>query len=150
MTQFDAMRAAIAEDDEALRTALAALIEAQTGQPASDLLLTQALAQIEAFAMLGYVDYDVTNYWSQVDVPVLALYGGLDTQVAAAQNIPVLEATLADETELSIVTINEANHLFQQAVTGSPNEYASLEQTMMPALLDELTTWLLDHVDIVD
>jgi len=34
------------------------------------------------------------------------------------------------------------NHLFQTAKTGSPSEYASIEETMSPKALDIITTWV--------
>jgi uncharacterized protein len=151
VTAFDAMRNAMESgDDEALRDAIVGLVEAQSGQTPDDALIEQVLLQLESFEALGYVDYDVTGNWGQVEVPVLAIYGSLDTQVPADQNIPVLETELADNTDLTIVTIEGANHLFQEAETGSPNEYATLEQAMMPEMLDELTAWLLEHVDVVE
>jgi uncharacterized protein len=151
VTAFDAMRAAMkADDDTALRVAIVGLVEAQSGQTPNDEFIEQVLAQLESFKTLGYVDYDVTGNWAQVDVPVLAIYGTLDTQVPADQNISVLETELAENVDLTIVTIEGANHLFQEAETGSPNEYATLEQTMMPAMLDELTAWLLERVDVVE
>jgi pimeloyl-ACP methyl ester carboxylesterase len=151
VTAFDAMRAAMeADDDTALRVAIVGLVEAQSGQTPDDAFIEQVFAQLESFKTLGYVDYDVTGNWAQVDVPVLAIYGALDTQVPADQNIPVLETELAENVDLTIVTIEGANHLFQEAETGSPNEYPTLEQTMMPDMLDELTAWLLEHVDVVE
>ena len=35
------------------------------------------------------------------------------------------------------------NHLFQTAPTGSPNEYASIEETMSPVALDTIARWIL-------
>jgi pimeloyl-ACP methyl ester carboxylesterase len=151
LTAFDSVRDALATDDDAaLESAVAAMIEAQTGEPATDELIQFGIAQLTALGTLGYVEYDITTNWSQVDVPVLAIYGGLDLQVSAEQNIPTLQETLANNPDVTVITIDEANHVFQQAETGSPNEYATLDQTMMLSMLDTLTTWILERVDIVE
>ncbi len=34
------------------------------------------------------------------------------------------------------------NHLFQQCETGSPNEYAEIEQTFSPTALTEILKWI--------
>jgi hypothetical protein len=35
------------------------------------------------------------------------------------------------------------NHLFQTAKTGSPSEYAQIEETMSPVALDTIGRWIL-------
>lgn len=35
------------------------------------------------------------------------------------------------------------NYLFQTAKTGSPNEYAQIEETISPAALDKIAGWIL-------
>lgn len=35
------------------------------------------------------------------------------------------------------------NHLFQQCQTGSPTEYANIEQTISPAALKTISEWIL-------
>ncbi len=37
------------------------------------------------------------------------------------------------------------NHLFQTAKTGSPNEYATIEETMSPVALDTVARWILQR-----
>jgi hypothetical protein len=36
------------------------------------------------------------------------------------------------------------NHLFQTSETGSPSEYADIEETFAPAALDVVTAWILE------
>ena len=71
-----------------------------------------------------------------LDVPVIALYGELDTQVPAAANATAMSEAITDSSVPShtIVTIFSANHLFQEAVTGSVNEYARLKREFAPRL----------------
>lgn len=35
------------------------------------------------------------------------------------------------------------NHLFQTAKTGSPMEYAQIEETMSPVALEKISSWIL-------
>ena len=69
-------------------------------------------------------------------------------QVLAEQNAPALAEELAtDARSLSaIVIIPDANHLFQHAITGSPSEYASLEQAFTPDFLPTLVDWVTARV----
>ena len=37
------------------------------------------------------------------------------------------------------------NHLFQVCETGYINEYAQIEQTMAPTVLEDISQWILEH-----
>ena len=81
-----------------------------------------------------------------LDVPVIALYGELDKQVPAAANSTAMSEAITESSVPShtIATIFSANHLFQEAVTGSVDEYARLKREFAPDLLAILTEWLTD------
>jgi hypothetical protein len=51
----------------------------------------------------------------------------------------------APTTDYTIEVIPGANHLFQEAVTGSPNEYGTLKKEFAPGFLDLMTRWILKH-----
>ena len=40
------------------------------------------------------------------------------------------------------------NHLFQTCKTGSPVEYATIDETFAPAALDLLTGWIAKHTHL--
>ncbi len=88
--------------------------------------------------------HDFGKDWEKVTVPVLALYGELDVQVDAGQNIPALEQALgrAGNANRTIIVIPGANHLFLKAVTGSMAEYATLPREFAPGFLDAILSWL--------
>jgi hypothetical protein len=44
-----------------------------------------------------------------------------------------------------VESVPDANHLFQQADTGSPNEYATLPKEFAPGFLDLVTGWITEH-----
>jgi pimeloyl-ACP methyl ester carboxylesterase len=80
---------------------------------------------------------------AQLRIPVLAVYGGKDVQVREGLNRPAMEVALAKAPGLSAVrTLPGLNHLMQSAGSGHPSEYATLEETVSPTLLHEITRWL--------
>jgi hypothetical protein len=80
-------------------------------------------------------------------VPVLALNGELDLQVIPDQNLPEIEKALeeAGNRDVTLRRFPGLNHLFQPAKTGSPDEYAAIEVTMDPAVLDTITQWITER-----
>ena len=78
-------------------------------------------------------------------VPVLALNGDLDVQVDAEQNLPAIETALEKGGNRTVTThsLPGVNHLFQTAGTGMVDEYAMIEETMAPSVLDLIRDWIL-------
>jgi pimeloyl-ACP methyl ester carboxylesterase len=95
-----------------------------------------------------FLDYDPATTLEQVDVPVLALFGELDLQVPPEVNVGPMEAAFAKSgnDDVTIHTFPKANHLFLTAVTGSPNEYPTMEKVFVPGFLAMMTEWILERV----
>lgn len=95
----------------------------------------------------AFLAYDPREALSQVDVPVLALNGGLDLQVDADQNLPAIAAALLEggNGDVTLRRFPKMNHLFQTATTGAPTEYSTIEETMSPEVLEVITDWILDR-----
>jgi hypothetical protein len=111
--------------------------------------------QIEALKtpwIQATLTYDVGQDWAKITVPVLALFGGLDAQVDVDQNRSALEAALgqAKNPDVTVKVFPEANHLFLQAKTGSPNEYATLPADFGPGFVETISDWLLARVTAGD
>ena len=111
-----------------------------------DVIVAQEMASLRSAWFASFFDYDPRPAIVALSVPVLALYGELDTQVPAAANATAMSDAIAesDIPQHTLATIPAANHLFQQAATGSVNEYAQLEPEFAPEFLEVLTTWLAD------
>jgi len=94
-----------------------------------------------------FYDYDPRPALHKVRVPVLAVNGELDTQVPAEQNLPAIEQALREgkNPDVTVHRMPGLNHLFQTAKTGSPTEYATIDETMSPAVLDLVTQWILER-----
>jgi pimeloyl-ACP methyl ester carboxylesterase len=154
-------RAAVAlvraeKDEAALRTKLTKLI-----QDHPDAVSPQDLAAVggmDAFIAQQmkffsnpwarfFLDYDPRPALRKVKVPVLALNGELDKQVLVDQNLPAIEQALREgkNPDVTIRRMPGLNHLFQTAKTGSTAEYAQIEETMSPAVLELVTHWILER-----
>lgn len=93
----------------------------------------------------AFVTYDPAPALAVLDVPVLAAYGERDLQVPPAQNEPPLREVLAENPDATIHTLDGLNHLLQPAITGDPTEYASIETTLAPQVLDLVSSWLTER-----
>jgi hypothetical protein len=88
--------------------------------------------------------YDPAPALAKVRCPVLAIGGELDLQVSVEQNLPVIEAALKQggNRDVAVVRMPGLNHLLQTAKTGLPAEYAQIDETMAPAALDTVASWV--------
>ena len=79
-----------------------------------------------------------------VKSPLLALTGSLDRVNIADQNLPAIEAALrkAGNGNVTVEIVPGLNHLFQKAVTGYPQEYATLESSFAEVALERIATWI--------
>ena len=92
----------------------------------------------------SFVEYDPRSDIYSLYVPVLALFGVLDTQVPVDQNSTAMSEAFAESNipSHSLASIWPANHLFQEAETGGIDEYAQLEPEFAPDFLEFLLDWL--------
>ena len=97
--------------------------------------------------MRFFIRYDPRPALGGLAVPTLALFGGKDTQVDADQNQTAMEAAIAPSgnPDVTIRRFPDLNHLFQTAGTGSPAEYALIEETMAPEVLGLIGEWILER-----
>lgn len=104
-----------------------------------------ALAATNWFRSLMRID--PASYLRRTTVPVLALFGAKDLQVAADENAAALGAALAaaGNTDFEVRTLPGLNHLFQRADTGGVEEYGTIEETISPEVLDVVAGWILQQ-----
>jgi len=93
-----------------------------------------------------FLAYDPAPTLAKVRCPVLALNGSLDLQVPPDQNLPPIRKALAGNPDAEVDELPGLNHLFQDAKTGAPGEYGQIEETISPAAMDLMTSWILKHV----
>jgi len=101
-------------------------------------------AQLETPWLRWFMSYDPAPVLRRTLVPVLALNGSLDLQVLADVNVPALQAAFqeAGNERASVFELEGLNHLFQHATTGSPSEYARIQETMAPEVLTQISDWI--------
>lgn len=121
--------------DAAIAAVDAVLVE--VGQPQAQ---RQAVAaQLAAPWTRWFIAHDPQPALATLRIPVLAIYGGKDTQVPAGQNATALREILPTA---GIVVLSGLNHLMQPATTGLPAEYQGIETTFDPAALTAIVDWV--------
>ena len=95
-----------------------------------------------------FLMYNPIPTLTEVQVPVLAINGEKDLQVPPKENLAAIEAALkrGGNEDVTTVELSGLNHLFQTAQTGSPAEYAQIEETMAPVALNTISDWILEQV----
>lgn len=108
-----------------------------------DAAASGALAELSSPWMKVFLEYDPRSALLVTKVPVLAVWGSLDTQVDPALNAPELEKALqAAGGTPTLKVFPGLNHLLQPATTGSPDEYPEIETTIDPAALAAIVDWV--------
>lgn len=89
-----------------------------------------------------FIAFDPRPSIAKAKCPVMAINGNSDTQVIASTNIGSIEKLLPKNKKNMVKTYNGLNHLFQHCTTGSVNEYANIEETISPEVLNDIATWI--------
>jgi hypothetical protein len=92
-----------------------------------------------------------SEFWRQVKIPVLALYGGKDLNVPPAKNVTALtaELTAAGNQDFTIKVFPDANpDGFETTDAMLDNEQARYLTRIVPGLVNTQITWVLAHVRI--
>jgi fermentation-respiration switch protein FrsA (DUF1100 family) len=94
--------------------------------------------------MVYFIKYNPAIALEKVKCPVLAINGEKDMQVPPKENLEAIRNALAKGGNKKVTTIElpGLNHLFQECKTGSPAEYATIEQTFSPTALAEVLKWI--------
>jgi uncharacterized protein len=110
--------------------------------------VNSAFAQLQSPWMRFFLTHDPATSLEKVTVPVLALFGEKDVQVPPQFNVDPVQAALAKagNEDVAVKIIPGANHLFQAADTGGPNEYATLPKEFAPGVVDTIVDWLIERV----
>ncbi len=147
---LDELKAKLIQQAQAQVAALPAEQQKALGSDPAGMAQKQVEAQIAAMQspwFQYFLKYDPAPTLAKVKVPVLAIFGGKDVQVAAGPNEAAVKAALAQggNTHVTTRVYPDANHLFQPAKTGGVQEYSQLKD-MVPGLLDETAQWIKDTV----
>jgi fermentation-respiration switch protein FrsA (DUF1100 family) len=96
-----------------------------------------------------FLEYDPKPTLMKVKCPVLAMCGQLDLQVPPKENLSAIEEALkaGGNSSYTIKELPGLNHLFQKAQTGAISEYARIEETMSPMVLETISQWILSQTE---
>ena len=116
-----------------------------------DLLSSLGITQMQQPALIDEISadwlsdllrYDARAELRAQSVPMLALYGGLDTQVAAASNIAAFRAATVGKPGVDVRELAGINHMFQHARSGRISEYPEIEETFAPTAMEAISGWI--------
>lgn len=134
-------------DGAALTSELAAVLRENSPQ-FDEVTALRSVAVLTTPSIRYFLALDPVPALTRTRCPVLALNGDKDTQVRASTNLPAIEAALkaGGNQDVTIRTMPGLNHLFQTAVTGAANEYATIQENFSPDALKVMGDWLEAHV----
>ena len=101
--------------------------------------IKQMLKQQKGAWIDCFMKLDPTPYIAGIKCPCLALNGDKDSQVIPEFNLRKVEA-LCPAADCRLCP--GLNHLFQHCNTGLPAEYAGIEETFAPEVLEEIAKWI--------
>ncbi|HLS10861.1 MAG TPA: alpha/beta hydrolase [Flavobacteriaceae bacterium] len=110
--------------------------------------ISMQVAQIASPWMRYFIAYDPAPVLEKVTCPVLALNGEKDLQVTPKENLEGIRKALekGGNPNATVKELANLNHLFQESITGSPDEYGSIEETFSTAALQEIADWIIKQV----
>jgi len=137
--------------EDQIDAAIRALVDAQFAcspgfQPTPELIETsvkQGIAQMKSPWFRTFIALDPAPAIARIGVPMLILFGERDLQVSPARNLPPFTIGSANAPiKPQIEVIAGVNHLFQQAKTGLPDEYATIKSQMDPDVVKMIASWV--------
>jgi pimeloyl-ACP methyl ester carboxylesterase len=102
--------------------------------------------------MRYFLKYEPVPALEKTLCPALMYFGGLDLQVPVNQNEGPMRTALtkAGNKDFEIKVFEKANHLFQEATTGSPSEYGKLDKGFIDGFLEYTLNWISKRVTVVN
>lgn len=123
------------------------LIDIPEGYSKED-IISQYIDQMMSPWMLSFLRHDPSPILEKVSCPVLSMIGSNDLQVPARANLDAIDTALKSggNKHFRVLELPKLNHLFQEAETGHPDEYAKIEQSFAPQVLQIITEWIREQL----
>jgi hypothetical protein len=106
--------------------------------------ITSLVRQLANPWMKFFLSHDPAPVLEQIKSPVLVLIGEKDLQVPADENLKAIGEAFGKggNTKVTLRKLSGLNHLFQECQTGSPAEYALIEQTFSENAMEEIVRFV--------
>lgn len=110
--------------------------------------ISMQVNQISSPWMRYFIKFNPAISLGKIKCPILAVNGEKDLQVPPNENLTAIKnaSTIGGNKNVTVKEFPNLNHLFQECITGLPNEYAEIEQTFSPIVLAEITKWILNQI----
>lgn len=127
-----------------LRKNVNSYFQSKVGDQMPESQMNTIVNQLTSPWFIGLLKYNPSQVLSKVKCPVLALNGGKDVQVLAMENLAGIQAALnqGGNRNVKVKEYPSLNHLFQECKTCLVSEYADLEESFSPMVLDDMTAWI--------
>lgn len=89
-----------------------------------------------------FMEYNPQSDIAAVPCPVMAVNGEKDCQVPAAMNLSAMRRFLPANSRHLIKAYPDLNHLFQHCMTGLPDEYETIEETISDEVINDIVAWI--------
>ncbi|QEE49492.1 alpha/beta fold hydrolase [Flavobacterium alkalisoli] len=106
------------------------------------------IAELTSPWFLYFIRYNPASNLEKVQCPVLAINGSKDLQVPPQEDLAGIKnaTTKGGNKKVTTKELPNLNHLFQECTTGEVSEYETIEQTIAPVALNEISTWIKQQV----
>lgn len=88
----------------------------------------------------SFINYDPSGDLQNIKIPIFMIYGEKDIQVPPSLNAEVITNNFPD---IKVKVYPRLNHLMQHSVTGNITEYAEIEETISPEVLEDIKNFIL-------
>jgi fermentation-respiration switch protein FrsA (DUF1100 family) len=135
-------------NDNTLKAKIKSYFKIHFGGKMNEQQIDGLTSQITSPWMVYFLKFDPASALEKVKCPVLAINGDKDLQVPADVNLDAIKKALVKGQNKKVTTkiVPNLNHLFQECKTGLPDEYGTIEQTLSPIALEEISKWVLVQV----
>ncbi len=102
------------------------------------------LPQLQSRWLRFFLNYDPASALEKIKCPVLALFGEKDMTIDPEQNAAAMKAAFSHghNHEAKVKILPNLNYLLQKAETGLSSEYAKIQETMSPAALEDIGSFV--------
>ncbi len=89
-----------------------------------------------------FIAYDPSADLRAVKCPAMAVNGSKDVQVSASENLAAIRQLLPSDSLNLVKEYLGLNHLFQHCATGMTTEYAQIDETLSPEVMQDIAGWI--------